>query len=226
MTAPPHHRLHPPQPVHPAHPSHPGRHRRGIPALELWPACHRHAAVVGACAPRQGWAPRVHHVQPRDPGHPDHPPAGGVMRTVEQVVAEDRRRHRRAPGLLSATPGTRPQPASAAGAPGRGRHPALAPGARTSPAVRRRHHRHGVIDPIWDFHPTTIDDLAYLNGQVYVRWRPLLTAMGTDIDIDDVIAISHDTRSREDLTAAAPCYVDAIVVALPASTAAKMGRAS
>lgn len=81
----------------------------------------------------------------------------------------------------------------------------------------------------WDFHPhDTIDDLECLNGQVYIGvGRATLTAMGTDIDIDDVIAIGHDTEAGKTRLLLHPSHVDAIIVALAhASTAAKMGRAS
>lgn len=81
----------------------------------------------------------------------------------------------------------------------------------------------------WDFHPhDTIDDLACLNGQVYVGvGRATLTAMGTDIEYDDVIAIGHDTEAGKTRLLLHPSHVDAIIVALAhASTAAKMGRAS
>ena len=67
-------------------PSHPGRHRRGIPpGLLARLGATATPPVVGRVPGRVGAAGAL-HVQPR-PGHPDHP-GGGVMRTVEQVVAE------------------------------------------------------------------------------------------------------------------------------------------
>ena len=114
----------------PSHP--PGRHRRGIPALELLARLGATATppVVGRVPARQGGAAGALHVQPR-PGHPDHP-GGGVMRTVEQVVAEIDAAIA-GTGPLSPRLGTRPRTRPrTAGAPGRGRHPAY-PGCATSP---------------------------------------------------------------------------------------------
>ena len=132
----------------PAPPRHP---RPGAPGP---PGRHRHAARRRARAPhgRVGAAGAL-HVQPR-PGHPDHP-GGGVMRTVEQVVAE----------IDAAIAGTGPLSAHA-WAPGREPpsncwrawawpSPPPTPGARRRLAVRRRHHRHGGDPMTWDFHPTT-----------------------------------------------------------------------
>ena len=58
----------------------------------------------------------------------------------------------------------------------------------------------------WDFHPTTPSTIWHASTarSMSVSAAPPLTAMGTDIDIDDVIAIGHDTEAREDPTAAAP----------------------
>ena len=77
----------------------------------------------GACPPAGVGAAGALHVQPR-PGHPDHP-GGGVMRTVEQVVAEIDAAIA-GTGPLSPRLGTRPRTRPrTAGAPGRGRHPRL-----------------------------------------------------------------------------------------------------
>lgn len=81
----------------------------------------------------------------------------------------------------------------------------------------------------WSFHPhDTIDDLECLNGAVYLGvGRAILTAMGADLEFDDVIAIGHDTEAGKTRLLLHPEQVDAIIVALAhASTAAKMGRAS
>lgn len=81
----------------------------------------------------------------------------------------------------------------------------------------------------WSFHPhDTIDDLECLNGAVCLGvGRAILTAMGTEFDMDDVIAIGHDTEAGKTRILLNLPQADALIVALAhASTAAKMGRAS
>lgn len=81
----------------------------------------------------------------------------------------------------------------------------------------------------WTFTPhDTIDDLQCLNGQVYIGvGSATLTVMGLDINVDDAIAIGHDTEAGKTRLLLDPTQVDAIIVALAhASTASKMGKAS
>ena len=81
----------------------------------------------------------------------------------------------------------------------------------------------------WTFTPhDTIDDLECLNGAVYLGvGSATMAVLDTDLDVDDVIAIGHDTEAGRTRVLLNPTQADALIVALAhASTAAKMGRAS